>query len=585
MFDKVVIIDNSQILPAPAPLSASRPTAFFPVFSDRGFGKDSDLKLIRGGNQASLAANFGQPNLASTLEPMYYAYEFLRGGGDVYIRRIVSEISTTAHAVILAKGKVNVTTSAFEVQFVVQTVIGMYTHDTLIAAAEALATTVADVDGNKLWPIAVVGLNWSGNEGNKYTFRLLPDKNLEKVIAQRGYQLEVRKPSSTGPTTVSFAIDPDTLLDGSTVYANEYVEEQLPDVHFTMLSTYNGFLSAIASSIPVDETNVDIFFGKTKAGVAYPSYTILGLSVDFTAVGGIPLAGGDDGDFAAGATRIDNMYTRLIASFDEIPTQLLLNEYKYAIDYVFDFNAPQAVKDAIVAFANARLTTSAILDTNNTKTSSAILALRTAGSLTYNNDALSLHAGIATARDPFSQKKIIMPLSFFEAFATPNHIITYGGERPFAGNLYAYPNMLPGTYNPYFYSENTDVVESFVDNRLNFAMEDATQYSSFHQSTTLKLDGALLERNNVYLLHKLIRVGLVTARANRWNFAEDSDIALYEASLKQNIGVELEGKLGSFTLAAQREGLIGPARNRVLVTGEIRFKFLNKGTTFNFTIV
>jgi hypothetical protein len=589
MFDKVIIIDESQTQPQTVVLNNNRPTAFFPIFSSRGFGKDSQLKLFQGKSQSSLVSAYGTPNLADTLAPLYYAYEFLRGGGDAYIRRITSATSTYAHAVIVAKGRPQTADPLkYEVKFGIQTVATATDLEALLTDAEALISLTVDVDGYKTYPIAVVGLNWTGSEGNKYTFRLLPDKGVEKVIDARGYQMEVRKTTNGVPATVSFSTDENAMIEGSTIFANEYVEEQLPDVFFQMLSAgYAKFLADTKTFLPAGETYPDVFFGKANdTGVVYPSYSIQGSGTDFTAVGGVPFAGGDDGDFVStNATRIDNMMTRLVSSFAEIPTLLMVNEYKYPIDFVYDFGATQEVKDAIVGFANSRKTTKAIIDTGILKTTTGILAARKSGSLNYNTENVAIVAGVATARDQFTNKKMVMPLSFFEAFATPNHINTFGGERPFAGNLYSYPNMMPGTYQPYFYDENADIVTEFIDNRLNFAMEDANQYTSMHQSTSLNLSSSLGERNNVYLLHRLIRVGLRTAKDQRWNFAEDSDIAQYQSTLIQNIGNELEGKLGDFSLTAQREGTIGDAKNRVLVIGTIRFKYLNKGTTFRFTVV
>jgi len=588
MFDKVIIVDESIAPPQPAVLNATRPTAFIPIFSTRGYGKDSTLKLFEGQSQSELLRRYGDLSLSVNLAPLSYAYEFLRGGGDVYIRRITSSTANYAHAVIIAKGRVNTETSKFEVKYVVQTIANTTDLDGLLTAAEALYSTVADVDGYKTYPIAVVGLNWSGVEGNRYTFRLLSNKALEKAIPQRGYQLEVRKSSSASPSSVSFAINEDAMLDGETVYANDYVEEQDPDIYFKMLSTYNQYLAAIETYIPPSEAaNPDIFFGIEKGTTTvYSDYVILGSSVDFTAVGGIAFAGGGDGDFAiANATRIANMHTRYAASFDDMPTLLLLNEYRYPIDFVFDFGATQDVKDALVAFANKRKSTSVIIDTGTAaKTYAAIMAMRKTGDLTYNNEKVTIVGGIAAMRDNFTNKKIVMPMSFFEAYAIPTHINTYGGDRPFAGALYSYPNMIAGSYQPAFYDENATTVEDFVENQINFVMEDASQYTAFHQTTSLKVDSALAERNNTYLMHRMIRVGLLTAKAQRWNFLEDTDIEEYKSTLIQNIGNEMEGKLSEFELDAVREGNIGAARNRVLVTVRVKYKGINKGTTFHYTV-
>jgi len=587
MFDKVIIIDESTTTEQTQILSSNRPTAFIPIFSQRGYGKDTDVKLLSGLSQATLVNKYGTPNISTTMAPLYYAYQFLRGGGDVYIRRITSATSGYAHAIIVAKGKVNALN--YDVKFEIKALTTAVNLETMVTEAEALYSAVADTDGYKTFPIAIVGLSWSGELGNTFTFRLLPNKALDKEVPVKTYLTEIKESASVITTTTGFSLDSNAILDGESIYSNDIYPENAPDYFFTTLSTYSLFLEDIKTFIPATETTMpDIFFGKNKSGTVYPNYNIIGTSVDFTVVGGIPFTKGSDGDFAiTSATRQDNMMARYVASFSEITTQILENEYKYFIDFVFDFGADQDAKDALVGFTDRRQSTKVILDTGSSKTSTAILALRKTGDLAYNNMKISIAAGIAVARDPFNNRKITMPLSYFEAYAIPRHITTYeGGSRPFAGSLYTYDGMTAGTYQPYFYDENSDIVESFIDNQINFAMEDFNGYQAFHQSTTVKLTAsALAERNNVFLLHKMIRIGLLEAKSERWNFLEDSDIEKYQTRLEQRIGIELEGMIGEFSLTAEREGSIGTARNRVAVSITVRFKFINKGTTFTFTVV
>ena len=586
MFDKIIIIDESDVIEQNVVLSPNRPRAFIPIFSQRGFGKDSEIKLFKAFTQTALVRKYGTPNVATTMLPMYYAYNFLRGGGDVYLRRITSATSAYAHAVIVAKGKV--VTDKYNVTFGIETLAASVNLETMITDAEALYSATPDEDGNKTFPIAIIGMNWSGIEGNKFTFRLLPNKGMDKEVDVKTYQTEIKESTSAVPVNTGFSLDSNAMLDGISIYSNDIFDETAPDYFFNVLAGYKLFLADIEDYIPAAEvTKPDIFFGKEKDGTAYPDYVILGTSVDFTAVGGIPFEKGSDGNFASSvAERQTNMMTRLADSFEEEATKILENEYKYFVDFVYDFGAVQDVKDALTGFVGRRQSTKAIIDTGYDKGSTAILNKRLTGDLTYNDMKITLCGGIAIARDPFNNKKITVPLSYFEAYAIPRHITTYeGGARPFAGALYTYDNMLAGTYQPYFYDENSDIVESFVDNRINFAMEDSNGYQAFHQSTTVKLESALAERNNVFLLHKMVRIGLLEAKAERWNFAEDADIEKYEGRLKQRIGNELEGRLGSFDLVAEREGTIGAARNRVKVALTVRFKYINKGTTFTFTVI
>jgi hypothetical protein len=584
MFDKVTIVDQTITAPVPAALNVDRPTAFIPIFSPRGYGKDTELTTYQGYTQSTLVNRYGTPSLNNTLAPIYYAYEFLRGGGDVITHRVTSKTSTYAHNVILAKGRVK--DDVFEVKFEIKTINDAVNLESLITAAEALATTVADVDGYRTYPIAVHGLNWTGVEGNKYTWRLVPDRVTEKVIPQRAYTLESRRSVSSSPQSVSFSTHIDAVLDSTSIYADEYVETRVPDVFFRMLDTYDTFLAAIAAYVPAGEEYPDIFFGNTKANVAYPNYQIQDTSVDFTAVGGLALAGGGDGDFArTEPNRVTNMMARMAEIYNEEPALLLVNEYRYTVDYVFDFGATQAVKDALVTFAGRRQTTKPVIDFGLQGSAATILAMRVSGDLAYDSSAVHLQAGYGQYTDPFTNKRLTMPLSFFDAFALPNLINSRGGHWPQAGANYPYSNMIAGSYKPAFYDENSDIVQSFIDNRINFAMEEVGGYVAAHQSTAKKQDSALVEKNNMYLLHLIIRIGLRTAKQQRWNFATDTDIEKYQAFLIQNIGFQLDGKLDSFTLTAQREDEIGPGRNRVRVDGVVKFKDINKGTSFFYTVV
>jgi len=591
MFDKIVIVDQSTYTPAtPVTVSPDRPRAFIPIFSPKGFGKDDEVKLFEAYTHGTLVKNYGTPNMLTTLAPLYYAYEFLRGGGDVYVRRIVSKTAGHAHVVIVAKVNFPADTGKAEVKFENRILDTATDLETMISDAEALLNLTPDADGFVDYPIALVGVKWAGAEGNKFTFRLLPNTSLDKQIDQKAYSLEARESSSSSPKNYGFTMDENAILDGQSIYANDIFEEQSSDIYFNVLSTYNQFVAAIASYLPASERErPDIFFGKDKSGVAYPNYTILETSVDYTAPGGIALGGGDDGDFAMNnPDREDNMMERYVESFNELPTQMLENEYKYFIDYVFDFGGNQDVKDALVAFAQRRLTTKAIIDTGRSnKTVTSIVNARTTGGITYSNEKVVIVGGVGTYRDPFTNKKVVMPLSFFEAFSIANHVANYeGGARPFAGAGYTYNNMLAGSYQPIVYDENSDAARSLTDNQINFAVEDINGYQAFHQYTSLKTKSlGLGERNNVHLLHLMIRSCLLEAKAERWNFLEDSDIERYGARIQQRLEIEMAGKVGELSVQVERAGQYGEDRNRVNVAITVRFKNINKGTTFTFTII
>jgi len=594
MFDKIVIVDQSTFTPeTPAVTSPDRPRAFIPIFSTKGFGKDDEIKLFQANTHGTLVKNYGQPNILTTLAPLYYAYEFLRGGGDVYIRRIVSKTAAHGHIVIVAKVRFpNEGNNAgkAEVVFENRTLENATDLETMITDAEGLLNLNPDADGFMVYPIAITGINWKGVEGNKFTFRLIPNTSLDKQIDQKAYTLETRESPSASPQSIGFTFDENATLDGQSIYANDIFEEQSMNVFFNVLSTYNQYIEAIKDYIPETELDKpDIFFGRTKDNQPYPDYVILESSVDYTASGGIAMEGGSDGTFAVDQpNREDAMMDRYVEAFDEIPTQMLENEYKYFIDYVFDFGAPQEVKDAIVAFAQRRKTTKAIIDTGrDNKTVTAIVNARVSGGITYSNEKVVIVGGVATFRDPFTNKKIVMPLSFFEAFSIPNHVNTFeGGARPFAGANYTYDNIIPGTYQPIIYDENSDSAEKLVDNQINFAMEDSSGYQGFHQATSLKVRSlGLGERNNVHLLHQMIRSCLLEAKAERWNFLEDADIERYGARIQQRLEIEMAGKVGELSIETARAGNYGDDRNRVNVSITVRFKYINKGTTFTFTIV
>jgi len=594
MFDKIVIVDQSTITTTtPAVLSPDRPRAYIPIFSPKGYGKDSEVKLFQAFNHGTLVSHYGEPNMLTTLAPLYYAYEFLRGGGDVYIRRITSATAAHAHVVIVAKYRVaaeGANTGKGEVVFENRVLQEATSLDDMITDAEALLNVVADADGYKVYPIAIAGVKWAGSEGNKYTMRLIPNTSLDKQIDQKAYNLETRASSSETPKTLGFTMDSNAILDGQSIFANDLFEEHSQNVFFNVLDTYNQFLAAIDAQLPAGEkSKPNIFFGKDKLGVAYPDYVVLGTSVDYTASGGVAFSGGGDGNFATNVSgREDNMMEQYVSSFGEITSQMLENEYKYFIDYVFDFAAPQEVKDALVAFALRRKTTKAIIDTGRTnKTVTAIVNARTSGGITYSNEKVTIVGGIGTYRDLWTNRKVVMPLSFFEAFAIPNHINTFeGGARPFAGAAYTYGNMLPDSYLPVIYDENSDAAASLKDNQINFAMEDQTGYQAFHQGTSLKTKSlGLGERNNMHLLHLMIRSCLLEAKAERWNFAEDADIERYGARIQQRLDIQMAGKLSSLTIQTARAGVFGEDRNRVNVGLTVKFKDINKGTTFTFTII
>lgn len=590
MFDKIVIVDQSTTTTVPQLASPDRPRAFIPIFSPTGFGKDSVVKLFNANSQAKLVSSYGIPSMVNTLAPMYYAYEFLRGGGDVYVRRITSKTSTFAHAIIVVKFRdgTGPNIGKAEVMYEIRTLVDATNTEQMIADAEALRDITPDADSYITYPIALLTLKWSGKNGNKFTWRLLPARTLDKQITSKAYQVQINNPTTASPTTVSFTFDDATVLDGQSLYADDIFELQSSEVGFHVLAPYTEFIEKISTYLPAEELeSPDLFFGVNKLGEAYPNYVVLDTSVDFTNAGGIPMAAGSDGNFdLSDPARVQNMMARYVESFDEDATQMLLNEYKYYIDYVFDFGAPQEVKDALVAFANQRKTTKVILDsgTQNTTITSLVNA-RKSGGLSYNNERVNIAGGVGTYIDPNTNKKLTMPLSFFEAYATASHIVTFQkGATPFAGASYTYDNMVAGTYKPAVYDENADGPQQLYDNQINFAMEDINGYQAFHQSTASKSNGALGERNNVQLLHLMVRTCLLEAKAERWNFAEDSDIARYQDRLTQRISTEMEGKLGEFELTAARAGEHGEDRNRVEVAINVRFKYINKGTTFRFTV-
>ncbi|MBS4066753.1 MAG: hypothetical protein KGZ74_19480, partial [Chitinophagaceae bacterium] len=241
MFDKIIIIDESDVIEQNVVLSPNRPRAFIPIFSQRGFGKDSEIKLFKAFTQTALVRKYGTPNVATTMLPMYYAYNFLRGGGDVYLRRITSATSAYAHAVIVAKGKV--VTDKYNVTFGIETLAASVNLETMITDAEALYSATPDEDGNKTFPIAIIGMNWSGIEGNKFTFRLLPNKGMDKEVDVKTYQTEIKESTSAVPVNTGFSLDSNAMLDGISIYSNDIFDETAPDYFFNVLAGYKLFLA------------------------------------------------------------------------------------------------------------------------------------------------------------------------------------------------------------------------------------------------------------------------------------------------------------------------------------------------------
>lgn len=597
MFDKIIIVDQSIVPFTPVAVeSPDQPQAFFPIFSDQGFGKDEVIKLVQANNHGSLIDNFGTPGPISTLTPLYYAYEFVRGGGNAYIRRITSATSAHAHSIIVAKIRKGATGTPndgkLEVKFEVAVLQDAFDLNKMVDDAANLLDIVPDADGYTTYPISIIGLNWTGSKGNEYTWRQLPNPTLDKQIkTAKTYNLESKANATASPKNQGFSLDTNAIIDGQSIFADDIFDEHSTNIFYYVLNTYEQFLKEISEFIPISEQNApDIFFGKTKTNVPYPNYVILDTSVDFTNPGGIAFANGSDGTFAAGTPNRESlMMDRFVESFTEMPTEMLRNEYKYWIDFVFDFkDSTQTVKDTIVAFALGRKSTQAIIDTGVDKnTVASCIAARKSGGITYSNKDVTIVCGSATYRDAWSNKKMVMPLSFFEAFAIPYHVNTYeGGARPFAGALYTYDNMISGTYQPVIFDEESDEFKDMYDAQLNFAMEDRTGYQAAHQNTSSTVVSlGLGERSNIYLLNRMIRSCLLEAKAERWNFNEDDNVKQYGERIQQRLEIENNGKVAELKIDVHRAGDYGIDRNRVNATITVRFKYINKGTTFTFVVV
>jgi hypothetical protein len=537
------INDNTEFTETVAPAEEGLRSVF--VFASP---KGRDGVVLEQRSAAELVEEYGKPNFKLFGQPQLNAYAWLDAGQTkAWTMRVMPENAAYANLVILAKVKVDTTdtTPKMVVHFEAMQHSGLTSLDELAAQTELMTVTEPDVDGFRTFPIVAFNSLGRGVYGDAFRVRLNPSVQADKENDFRNYRVEVlelentvtRKEVFTG-TLFPDALDGMTSLflsdimndaeDGSKKVGIHVVEENLTAI-------YNLYKAEIAPDTTITEEEFSILSGLTKAGTAVPAYQIDSTHVEAVALDnpeGIPLAGGEDGDFAYVQetlgdrdAAIDKAY---IDAFSGKIDPAITSKRRTPSEVILDAGYSDDVKRELITLMTKRYDAYGFIDGGIlNSTTDAIEWGEAMGSI--GDRVFSKEFQHYRIRDPFSGKNIPVTITFFYARMLPGHFRSNGNQTPFVGEQFAkLTGAIKNTLKPVVDADDLETKEALYNLRLNYFQTLAENtYVRGTQSSSQAIWSDLSEENNMHVLLEIKRKLENMVAGLSYNFSEAEERKMF----------------------------------------------------------
>lgn len=347
-----------------------------------------------------------------------------------------------------------------------------------------------------------------------------------------------------------FAI-PEEMMNGTVAVTEDF------QAQYDELKEISAIIDRTEDDVIPDIDEFDIIFGQKVGssdmlpGIAFPvaltddvdttaddydaaMYTTTKNLVDFVSAKGLRLACGNDGYFANPRTvMVDGVATTytledevkecFIKAFNGTYDKKILSPRRMSVTAMFDAGYPYEVKKQIADLVLARNDCRLFLDTGIIESLSdgVVKKLENDYSI-FDEHLISVDIHNYFVKEPSTNKKVNVTISYFLAPQYVNHINNFGYHIPFVKDYAELSGHVRDSIRPVVEEYEVDLKESLCENRFNyFECMSENVFQRAIQNTTQKANTDLLEENNSAILYNIKRMIESDIQSQLYNFADE----------------------------------------------------------------
>lgn len=533
-----------------------------------------DNKLVKVTQSDNFKTIFGESDFAKYGQPLMMPIaELSSGNASAWCMRVLPDDATLANSILSIYYKADVAKKKFRIKFKTKSLTGgdaPKSKDELILKGLQLDGEAGDSDeykdaeGYTQVPIMVVCPMGRGNYGNDQRWRISSNIDWEIDYKMKIFSFETLEPiSGIQKTSTAIGSAITTTRYSDTTLIQDVIDDQDPGTAATYFYTYEDqfeklydayceFLDDVAKANPNDVIEkpdldeFDPFFGRTIGSTTLDPYIkivqqreagVLTLAVDDPAdytddtvalidgVEGNILDGGSDGilDTAEDQDTLDAAIEKMYNdAFSGVLDKTILSKKRVPCNALLDANYPLSVKKTMMALNEARGDAMLYLDTGILSSlSDPVLRQLKVDYAVFNTMRVSKNCQHYKVKDPSTNKKVDVTVTYYLAQKLASHIKTYGTQQPFA-NLYAVlSGHIKNSLLPAVEEYEQDLKDQLVDLRLNyFEAVGENEFRRMSQNTSQSESTDLLEESNVLTLLEAKRMIEDDTFDNIYNFSD-----------------------------------------------------------------
>lgn len=564
--DETTIIDNTEL--QQEVLSNTGAALFMPFISDKGI--DGEVTTLT--DLSKCLRDFGEPNFRKHGQSYLQVTNWLANKGIVRGIRLTADNASYSNLVVLAEidihtvqkndpsgqplyqtpegletteasGNTPVTMNKAVIKIIGQSIEGLTTKDRLSVLDKM--KSLGSTSGTKTTvPLFTCVSKGKGTYGDMYRLRMAPDLMSDKQTAYRNYTVELFE--NVGglkriEDPLSASLYP-SAMDGykRSQFIDDIIKTNLyPILLYSNEQSFDIITELLKPIINADKDtsfntlSIDYLFGLNKAGVQYANVEIDPTGINLSALEGVQLASGSDGDFAmTNPDRDTAIYNKFKSCYNGEVDKAVFNTKKFPAAVMLDANFPIEVKKAMQACRTKRNDCVLILDAGIQLTLLAAKSWRKQ-EMPVDDYSTAVYFQHFSTKDQYTGKEIQVTVPYLLSMMLPKHFSDVGDHKPMAGVNYPITDViLQNSLKPAI-MEDEDKSE-FYDMRLNYIEEDIDFMILATQLTSQNKDSELSNLNNVYVLYEMKKTIENLVPRFRYEFTEtDDDMANFNRMANQ----------------------------------------------------
>ncbi|MEI2419566.1 hypothetical protein V6O07_04775, partial [Arthrospira platensis SPKY2] len=278
---------------------------------------------------------------------------------------------------------------------------------------------------------------------------------------------------------------------------------------------------------------IDYLFGLDKTGAPYPNITIDPRGINLSALEGVQMSSGSDGDFAMSNPERDTaIYEKYKQCYNGNVDAAINNKKKFPADVMLDANFPIEVKKAMQACRTKRNDCPLYLDAGFQATLTSAKAWRKT-EMPVDDYAVALYFQHFATKDEYTGKEIQVTVPYLLSSMIPKHFAEVGNHKPMAGSNYPIRDVVIENSLKPMIMEPEDK-SNFYDIRMNYIEEDVNYLIIGTQLTSQSKNSELSNLNNINVLFEMKKTIENLVPRFRYEFTEtDDDMANFNRMANQ----------------------------------------------------